>query len=72
MENKLLIDLSVKYGLNSSEISKLVSIIYQAGVHDMNSKDFAKIARFICENSMVNIPAEELIEELKRKGYIKA
>ena len=32
MENKHLIDLSIKYNLNSTEVSKLIDIIYQAGV----------------------------------------
>lgn len=71
MENKILIDLSVKYGLSSADLSKLVSIIYQVGIHDMESRDFHKVANFICESKMLEVSSEELIEELKRKGLIK-
>ncbi len=71
MENRHLIDLSVKYGLSSADVSKLVSIVYQVGVHDMESKEFKRIVTYLCENKLVNIPPEEIIEELKRKGLIK-
>lgn len=71
MENKCLIDLSVKYGLNSSELVKLTNIIYQAGVDDMNSNDFQRIATYICEMKLLEMPEEELMEELKRKGLVK-
>lgn len=71
MENKILIDLSVKYGLNSAELSKLVSVVHQAGVHDTKSRQFHHIANFICESNLIGMPEEKLIEELKRKGLIK-
>lgn len=70
MENKHLIDLSVKYGLNAEEISKLVSIVYQAGINDMNSREFQRVSTYICEAGIINMPAEELMEELKLKGLI--
>ena len=71
MENKHLIDLSVKYGLNAEDISKLASMMYQVGVDDPNSPEFRHIANYICEAKLIEAPAEELIEELKRKGLIK-
>ena len=71
MENKILIDLSVKYGLSSADLSKLVSILYQAGVHDAESRQFHQIANFICESKMLDVAPEELMEELRRKGLIK-
>ena len=70
MENTYLIDLSVKYGLGSADITKLVNIIYQTGVHDTDSDRFKKIARHICQNSLIDMPAEELLEELKRHKLI--
>lgn len=70
MENRYLIDLSLKYGLNAEDISKLVSMVYQAGVDDMESKEFKRVAQYICEAKLIEMPAEELIEELKRKGLI--
>lgn len=70
MENKHLIDLSLKYDLNAEEISKLVSIVYQAGVNDMESRDFKRITSYICEAKILAMPPEEIIEELKRKGLI--
>ncbi len=71
MENKFLIDLSVKYGLDASEVSKVVNMVYQAGILDMNSPEFKKVANYICEMKLIDKPAEELIEELKLKGLIK-
>lgn len=71
MENKYLIDLSVKYGLNSEDISKLVSMMYQVDLDDMDSEEFKRVANYICKEKLVELPAEELIEELKRKGLIK-
>ncbi len=70
MENKHLIDLSLKYGLNQAQISKLASIAYQAGVEDFDSREFKKISTYLCEAELIDEPAEELIEELKRKGLI--
>lgn len=71
MENRYLIDLSLKYGLNAEDISKLVNMVYQAGVDDMESKEFKRVAQYICEAKLIEMPAEELIEELKRKGLIQ-
>ncbi|MEK7548049.1 MAG: hypothetical protein AAB540_04090 [Patescibacteria group bacterium] len=70
MENKHLIDLSIKYDLNSTEVSKLIDIIYQAGVSEMESPNFKRIATYICETKLLETPIEEVIEELKRKGLI--
>lgn len=71
MENKHLIDLSVKYGLSSEDVSKLVSMMYQVDLDDMESPEFRRVASYICEAKLIDLPPEELIEELKRKGLIK-
>lgn len=71
MENKFLIDLSIKYGLDTSAVSKVVDMVYQAGQTDIDSKDFKRIANYICEMNLINKPGEEVIEELKLKGFIK-
>lgn len=71
MENKILIDLSLKYGLTSPDVSKLANMVYQAGVTDIDSPDFQKIATYICEMKLIDTPAEEVQEELKRKGLVK-
>ncbi|MFH1284090.1 MAG: hypothetical protein ABIH78_00680 [Candidatus Peregrinibacteria bacterium] len=68
MENKLLIDLSIKYGLDTAQVSKLTDMVYQCGVMDLNSQEASRIATFICKMDMINKPAEEIIEELKLKG----
>lgn len=68
MENKFLLDLSIKYGLDSAQQSKIVDMIYQCGVADLNSREAQRIAAYICEMRLLDKPAEELIEELKRKG----
>lgn len=71
MENRHLIDLSVKYGLSAEDVSKLVSVMYQVGIDDMHSDEFKRVANYICQAKLVEMPEEELIEELKRKGMIK-
>ncbi len=70
MENKHLIDLSIKYGLNSSDLSKLVSIVHQAGVYDAESDQFQKITEYLCSENMLETPAEEIMENLKLKKLI--
>lgn len=71
MENKHLIDLSVKYGLSSEDVSKLVSMMYQVDLDDMESPEFRRVASYICEAKLIDLPTEDLIEELKRKELIK-
>ncbi|MFC1616425.1 hypothetical protein ACFL21_04745 [Patescibacteria group bacterium] len=68
MENKLLIDLSVKYGLNSAQLSKLTDIAYQAGAQNMESRKFKRVLNYICSMGMVDKPSEEIMEELRLKG----
>lgn len=70
MESKFLIDISIKYGLNSTQISKLMDIAYQSGVTDMDSREMKKLAAYVCEAGLIDEPAEEILEELKRKGII--
>lgn len=70
MENRFLIDLAVKYGLGDEQVSKVVNMCYQAGQQDINSDKFQRIAKYICAASLVNVPDEEVIEELRRKGFM--
>lgn len=70
MENKFLIDLSIKYGLESAKISKIVDIIYQCGIREADSREGQRIANYLCEFNLVGRPAEEIMEELKLKGLI--
>lgn len=70
MENKNLIDITVKYGLSDPDVSKLVDIVYQVGVQDLDSPEFKRIANYICEMKLMKKPLEEIIEELKLKGLI--
>lgn len=71
MENKHLIDLSIKYGLSETDMSKLINTAYQAGINDLNSRNFQRIAAYICEMKLLDTPSEDLLEELKLKGFIK-
>ncbi|NIA02264.1 MAG: hypothetical protein GWP15_02685 [Nitrospirae bacterium] len=72
MENKFLIDLSIKYGLDSAQVSKLADMIYQCGISEVDSSEAQRIANYICEMNILDKPAEEIVEELKLKGFIKA
>ena len=69
MENKFLIDVSIKYGLDSARVSKLSDMIYQCGISQVDSKEAKSVATFLCENDLLDKPAEELIEELRLKGF---
>ncbi len=71
MENKLLIDLGVKYGLDSAKISKIAAIIYQAGVQNFNEPEAKAIAEYLCENGLIDKPSEEVMQELKLKGLAR-
>jgi hypothetical protein len=71
MENKVLIDLSVKYGLDSAQISELANMVYQSGVSSTDDKKFRRVATYICEMDLLGKPDEEIIEELRRKGFMK-
>lgn len=67
MENAFYIDLSVKFDLNHEELAKLSSVMHQLGYHDVTSKGFQGAAMYICEMKLLELPVEELIEEMKRK-----
>lgn len=71
MENKFLIDLSIKYGLKSTQISKLVDMLYQCGLQELEDPVAQKIAHFICSEGLVDKPGEEVIEELKRNKFVR-
>lgn len=70
MENKFLIDLSVKYGLDSTQVSKIVDIVYQSEITEIDSREGKRIASYVCEMGLIDKPAEEIMEELKLKGLV--
>lgn len=69
MENKFLIDLQIKFGLTEDQLSKIVNIAYQLDYNDPENDDFQKLMAFVCENNLVSMPNQQLVEELKRKGF---
>ena len=71
MENKYLIDLSIRYGLKSSDISELVSLVSQTGAKHIDSREFKRVAKYICDAGLLGKPNEEIIEELRLKGLMK-
>lgn len=70
MENKFLIDLSIKYGLDSAQTSKVVDMIYQCGIPQVDSREAQRIANYLCEMKLVGLPSEEVMEELRLKGLV--
>ncbi len=66
-----MIDLSIKYGLDSSQVAKVVDIIYQAGNSEVDSRPAKRVAKYICEMNLIEKPTEEIMEELKRKGLMQ-
>jgi hypothetical protein len=71
MENTFLIDLSIKYGLDSAQVSKLAAMVYQCGVEAIDSAEAKKIATYLCEKNLIEKPSEEVIEELKLNGFME-
>ncbi|MFH1218401.1 MAG: hypothetical protein V1679_01000 [Candidatus Peregrinibacteria bacterium] len=69
MENKFLIDISIKYGLDTAEVSKLADMVYQCGFTDIDDRKAQRVANYLCEMKLLDLPPEEVIEELKRKGF---
>lgn len=67
MENRVLIDLALKYGLDDGQISKLVDCAYQVGVTELESEEFGKIAHFVCGKGFVDLAMEELVEAVRRE-----
>ena len=69
MENPILVELGIKYGLDDSKALKLVNAAYQLGISTEDHEAFRKVAEYICDNEMVEMAMEELLEELKRVGF---
>jgi len=69
MENKFLIDLSVKYGLDDQRLSKVVDMCYQLEYHDIKEREFQRAANYVCSMDLVEMPPEDLLAEMKRKGF---
>jgi len=69
MENTFLIDLSVKFGLDDTKLSKTADICYQLGYYEISSREFQRAATYMCTMKILDLPAEELIEEMQRKGF---
>ena len=70
MENRFLIDLTVKYGLDDKRLAKVSDMCYQLGFDDVDSREFQRAANYICSMNLVDLPAEDIIEEMKRKGFL--
>ncbi len=70
VEDKDLLEISVKYGLSSERLSKLVDVLYQAGIKSPESPEFEEVSKYVCENDLLDMPMEDLLEELKRKKLI--
>ena len=69
MEHKFLIDLSVKHGLDDKSLSKAADICYQLGYYEVDGREFQRAATYMCKMKILDLPPEELIEEMKRKGF---
>jgi len=68
MEHSFLINLSTKYGLNATQSSKVVEMVFQAGFKSLDDAGAQKLADYVCENEIVDLPPEELLEEIKRNS----
>ncbi|MFA6918324.1 MAG: hypothetical protein WC285_05895 [Candidatus Gracilibacteria bacterium] len=71
MENKFLLDLSIKFGLSDHDVSKVVDMVYQLGYDNIDDRDFQRASNYLCSMNLINLPPEELLTEMKRKGFGK-
>lgn len=71
MENRFLLDMSVKYGLEEHHLAKMADMIHQCGIVDLSSDAAKKVGTYLCEMKMMEMPAEEIIEEMRKKGFLK-
>jgi len=69
MENKFLINLTIKYGLDEQSLVKVVDTVHELGYDDVNNSDFQRAATYICSMGLIEMSSESLIEEMKRKGF---
>ena len=66
-----MLDLSIKYGLSDDDVSKVVDMIYQLGYDNIDDRDFQRASNYLCSMNLVNLPPEEILTEMKRKGFGK-
>ena len=71
MENRFLIDLSVKFGLDDKQLSKVVDMCYQLGFDNLDDPELHRCGTYMCSMNLLALPPEELIEEMKRKGLFR-
>ena len=69
MENKFLIDLAVKFGLADKHISKIADVLRQLGYGDLEEKASQRAATYLCSQKLYELPIEDAVEEMERKGY---
>lgn len=67
MENKYLLELSIKHGLNDNQISKLADVLYQMGVEHIGDERSRKFVDYMISKNMVEMPIEEILAHF-RKG----
>lgn len=65
-----MIDMAVKYGLDDDDVLKISTLAYQLGYENMEDENLKKMIDFICEEKLVDLPKEQIVEELKRKGFV--
>jgi hypothetical protein len=70
MENQFLLDLSLKYGLNSGQTTKVADVVHQCGFSDFEDEVAKNIATFICIEKLVDKPTDEIIENIKRADFL--
>jgi SOS response regulatory protein OraA/RecX len=71
MENRFLLDMSIKYGLSDKDVSKVVDMVYQLGYDNIDDREFQRAANYLCSMNLVSLPPEEVLTEMKRKGFGK-
>ncbi|MBI5152313.1 hypothetical protein HZA39_02165 [Candidatus Peregrinibacteria bacterium] len=60
-----LLELSVKHGLNETDLDKIIRMAYVFSVRDM--KKMRKLANHMISNKLLDLPEENIIAALKGK-----
>ncbi|MFA7685497.1 MAG: hypothetical protein WCX95_01715 [Candidatus Gracilibacteria bacterium] len=71
MENRFLLDMSIKHGLSDKDVSKVVDMVYQLGYDNIDDREFQRAANYLCSVNLIDLPPEEVLTEMKRKGFGK-
>ena len=65
MENKYLLELTIKHGLDDTKISKNLDVLYQMGIEDIGGENSRKFVDYMLAHNMIEMPIEEILDHFR-------